>query len=108
MAGYQQGRTPYGAPTPVGAPGMQGMQANGQAGFQMPGSVIMFYELSTQHFNCMRLFNLVCLYANPVKIKFIVNKPGMAMVQVDDPYQAQVVIETLQNLEVFGQKIECG
>lgn len=87
---------------------MGGAMPHNGSGFQMPGSVIMFYDLSTQHFNCMRLFNLVCLYANPIKIKFIVNKPGMAMVQVDDPYAAQVVIETLQGLEVFGQKIECS
>eukprot|EP00040_Diaphanoeca_grandis_P038334 m.256307 g.256307 ORF g.256307 m.256307 type:complete len:573 (-) comp34250_c0_seq1:243-1961(-) len=102
------GRGAYGGAQPVGAPmGGMGMQ-NNQGGFQVPGSVIMFYELSTKYFNCMRLFNLVCLYANPIKIKFIVNKPGMAMVQVDDPYQAQVVAETLQGLEVFGQRIECG
>jgi hypothetical protein len=49
----------------------------------MPGSVMMFYELNTDKVNCDALFNLICPYANPIKIKFVTSKPGMAMVQVN-------------------------
>jgi len=105
--GYPGGRGgppgAYGGAQPMGIQG-----APNPGGYQMPGSVIMFYDLSTKYFNCMRLFNLICLYANPIKIKFIVNKPGMAMCQVDDPYQGQMVTDAIQGLEVFGQKIECS
>ena len=95
----------------MGYQGQMGSPMGGMGGEQMggvPGSVIMFYELSAEYFNCQRLFNLVCLYANPIKVKFIINKPGMAMVQVDDPFAAQTVIQNLQGLEIFGSKIECG
>ena len=51
----------------------------------LPGSVMMFYELNTAKVNCDALFNLVCPYANPIKIKFVTSKPGMAMVQVNTP-----------------------
>lgn len=101
----------YGARGSIGYQGQMGGPMGGMGGEQMggvPGSVIMFYELSAEYFNCQRLFNLVCLYANPIKVKFIINKPGMAMVQVDDPYAAQTVIQNLQGLEIFGSKIECG
>lgn len=37
----------------------------------IPGSVIMFYNLSMVHFNCSKLFNIVCLFANPIKVKFV-------------------------------------
>ena len=89
----------YGARGSIGYQGQMGGPMGGMGGEQMggvPGSVIMFYELSAEYFNCQRLFNLVCLYANPIKVKFIINKPGMAMVQVDDPYAAQTVIQNLQ------------
>ena len=44
--------------------------------------VLMFYGMNGDMMNCDRLFNLVCLYGNVVRIKFLKSKDGAAMVQV--------------------------
>lgn len=74
----------------------------------MPGTVMVFYELDLTKFNCERLFNLVCLYANPIKVKFVMNKPGMAMVQVSDPMAAATTLQHLTGMPIFGAALECG
>lgn len=107
-AGYghaQQHQPQYGAPQQqqqqqphYGTPGPMGMA----------GTVMVFYELDMTKFNCERLFNLVCLYANPIKVKFVMNKPGMAMVQVSDPAAASTTLHHLTGVPVFGKALECG
>ena len=60
--------------------GGQGM-AGGNAAPQQ-NCVLMFYGMNGEMMNCERLFNLVCLYGNVVRIKFLKSKDGAAMVQV--------------------------
>ena len=60
--------------------GSQGL-AGGNATPQQ-NCVLMFYGMNGDMMNCERLFNLVCLYGNIVRIKFLKSKDGAAMVQV--------------------------
>ena len=60
--------------------GSQGL-AGGNAAPQQ-NCVLMFYGMNGDMMNCDRLFNLVCLYGNVVRIKFLKSKDGAAMVQV--------------------------
>ena len=60
--------------------GSQGL-AGGNAAPQQ-NCVLMFYGMNGEMMNCDRLFNLVCLYGNVVRIKFLKSKDGAAMVQV--------------------------
>ena len=116
-AAYGGGRQSFGAQgqAPAGqfGGGRQSFGAQGQAqggGMQpmlMPGSVVMVYQLD-QRFNVDRLFNWMCLFANPHKIKFIVQKPGTAMVQFGHPQEAQEAMGHAHETVVFGQKVECA
>lgn len=73
----------------------------------LPGSVLVLHELAAE-FNCQRLFNLVCLYANPVKVRFLPDKKGVALVQVTHPAHAKAAIEHLKGAEAFGHRMTCG
>jgi heterogeneous nuclear ribonucleoprotein L len=44
--------------------------------------VLMFYGMNERKMNCERLFNLLCLYGNVIRVKFLKSKDGAAMVQV--------------------------
>ncbi|KAG0443472.1 hypothetical protein HPB47_014877 [Ixodes persulcatus] len=46
------------------------------------GSLLMVYGLNSNKMNAEKLFNLQCLYGNVVKITFLKNKNGCAMVQI--------------------------
>jgi heterogeneous nuclear ribonucleoprotein L len=68
----------------------------------------MIYELDPVRFNCMRLFNLVCLFGNPLKVKMLVKKPGTAMIEFSDPRVAAEALKFIKELEIFSSKIEVG
>jgi len=74
----------------------------------MPGAVLMIYQLNPQRFNCQTLFNLCSLFGNPLKIKFLIRKPGTAMVEYTNASVAAAACPHLHELEVFGTKLECG
>lgn len=74
----------------------------------VPGAVLMLYQLNPQRFNCQTLFNLCSLFGNPIKIKFLIRKPGTAMVEYTNPSVAAAAVQHLHELEVFGSKLECG
>jgi len=90
--------------------GAQGQVAAGGAGqpYLMPGSVVMMYQLDAQRFNVNTLFNWMCLFANPHKIKFLVQKPGTAMIQFGHPQEAQDAMTHAHETVIFGQKVECA
>eukprot|EP00124_Ichthyophonus_hoferi_P003051 Ihof_evm1s241 gene=Ihof_evmTU1s241 len=91
---------------PQGQSGM-GMGGMGQSGMGMMGAgpVLMVYNLDAK-MNCDRLFNLFCMYGNVAKVKFLPEKPGMAMVQMSDGYAADVAMQSLNDAPMFGTKIE--
>ena len=71
---------------------------------EMPNCVLMLYGLSTK-FNCDRLFNLVCLYGNVVRIKFLRTKKDAAMVQMEDPEGCVEAQRHLNALAVFDDHL---
>lgn len=104
-----------GGPGPMGGPPEfgNGPMSGGGMGHGGPGGppggpspVIMLYGLDPVKMNCERLFNLACLYGNVTKIKFLVNKPGTAMVQFADGYQADAFLVHFKDTVVFGHKVE--
>ena len=69
------------------------------------GCVLMVYGLNPETMNCDRLFNLFCLYGNVIKIKFLTNKPGVAMIQMSDKMASEMIIKNLNGLELFECKL---
>jgi len=58
-----------------------------------------------QMFNCDKLFNLFCLYGNVLKVKFLPNKNGVAMVQMADKMAADMIIKHYSGQLVFNSKL---
>ncbi|ESO08485.1 hypothetical protein HELRODRAFT_185398 [Helobdella robusta] len=73
--------------------------------FQNPNCVLMIYGLNSEKFTCQRLFNLICLYGDIVKIRFLKSKDGSAMVQMSDRDGCDRVMMMLRDVTVFGQKL---
>ena len=67
-------------------------------------SVVMLYGLDDK-FNCMGVFNLFCLYGNVLKVSFMRNKPGCAIVEMSDPTSVDRVLNNLNGAIIFGTKI---
>lgn len=66
--------------------------------------VLMVYNLDK--LNCDRLFNLFCLYGNVDRIKFLISKESAAMLQMSNPDSLFNVIGYLNNLTIFGRKLQ--
>jgi len=73
--------------------------------FDPRSAVMMVYNLQPDSFNCQRLFNLLCLYGNIVRINFIRNKEGCAMVEFEHPDAAEEAAYNLHGIEVFGNRL---
>jgi len=73
--------------------------------FDPRSAVMMVYNLEAQSFNCQRLFNLLCLYGNIIRINFIRNKDGCAMVEFEHPDCAEEAAYNLNGTEVFGNSL---
>jgi len=75
-------------------------------GYQMDRSpVLMIYSLDPDRFNCQRLFNLLCLYGNIVKINFLKSKEGCAMVEFSDPEAVDRAARNLNQMKMFGVRL---
>ncbi|VDP87142.1 unnamed protein product [Echinostoma caproni] len=64
-------------------------------------SVAMIYNLNMEHVNCDRLFNVVCLYGNVIRIKFLRSNEGAAMVQMGEPVAVDDLIDNLSGAVVL-------
>ncbi|XP_013098213.1 heterogeneous nuclear ribonucleoprotein L isoform X5 [Stomoxys calcitrans] len=71
--------------------------AQGQA---QQGAVMMVYGLDQDTSNTDKLFNLVCLYGNVARIKFLKTKEGTAMVQMGDSVAVERCVQHLNNIPV--------
>lgn len=93
-----------------GPPGSSSLNSMGQPQPGMPhqGAVLMVYGLNKDHLNADRLFNLLCLYGNVVRVKFLKTKEGCAMVQMGDSLAVERAIENLNNTTFFGSKMQLG
>uniref|UniRef100_A0A915ATR6 RRM domain-containing protein n=2 Tax=Ascarididae TaxID=6250 RepID=A0A915ATR6_PARUN len=69
------------------------------------GTVVMVYGIDQTNFNCDKLFNLLCLYGNCERIKFMKSKPDTCMAQMGNVREVYTTIENLHGTTVFGQKI---
>ncbi|KAL1517607.1 hypothetical protein ABEB36_001348 [Hypothenemus hampei] len=68
--------------------------------FQQPGAVLMVYGLDPLRTNADKLFNLMCLYGNVARIKFLKSKEGTAMVQMGDSVAVERCVQNLNNVAV--------
>jgi len=59
--------------------------------------------LSSPSWNCERLFNLLCLYGNVSRIKFLKSKEGGAMVQMNHCENLRQHLKSLNSTFIFGQ-----
>ncbi|KAH8858574.1 Heterogeneous nuclear ribonucleoprotein L [Schistosoma japonicum] len=59
-----------------------------------------------QRMNCDHLFNLLCLYGNVARIKFLKTRPGYALVQVGNPETGDLIHRYFNGVCVFGQVIQ--
>ncbi|XP_030388299.1 heterogeneous nuclear ribonucleoprotein L isoform X9 [Scaptodrosophila lebanonensis] len=74
---------------------------------QAQGAVMMVYGLDHDTSNTDKLFNLVCLYGNVARIKFLKTKEGTAMVQMGDSVAVERCVQHLNNIPVgSGGKIQ--
>ncbi|XP_032572455.1 heterogeneous nuclear ribonucleoprotein L isoform X16 [Drosophila sechellia] len=74
---------------------------------QAQGAVMMVYGLDHDTSNTDKLFNLVCLYGNVARIKFLKTKEGTAMVQMGDAVAVERCVQHLNNIPVgTGGKIQ--
>ncbi|XP_033254562.1 heterogeneous nuclear ribonucleoprotein L-like isoform X13 [Drosophila miranda] len=76
---------------------------------QAQGAVMMVYGLDHNTSNTDKLFNLVCLYGNVARIKFLKTKEGTAMVQMGDSVAVERCVQHLNNIPVgifAGGKIQ--
>jgi len=85
-------------------------QMGGQSPHGLPGqgSCLMVYGMNKDRMNCERLFNMLCLYGNIVRIKFLKTKEGCAMVQLGDALAVERAIGNLNNNMFFGSKLQLG
>ncbi|XP_073846903.1 heterogeneous nuclear ribonucleoprotein L isoform X9 [Musca autumnalis] len=67
---------------------------------QAQGAVMMVYGLDQDTSNTDKLFNLVCLYGNVARIKFLKTKEGTAMVQMGDSVAVERCVQHLNNIPV--------
>ncbi|XP_056638179.1 heterogeneous nuclear ribonucleoprotein L [Diorhabda carinulata] len=68
--------------------------------FQQPGAVLMVYGLDPLRTNADKLFNLMCLYGNVARIKFLKSKEGTAMVQMGDSVAVERCVQNLNNVTI--------
>ncbi|XP_037500916.1 heterogeneous nuclear ribonucleoprotein L isoform X1 [Rhipicephalus sanguineus] len=88
--------------------GMGAANASPQAAGPHQGSVLMVYGLNSEKMNAEKLFNLLCLYGNVVRIKFLKSKDGCAMVQMGDPLAVERAVGHLNNAQFFDSKMQLG
>ncbi|GAA57625.1 Heteroproteinous nuclear ribonucleoprotein L [Clonorchis sinensis] len=68
------------------------------------GVVLMVCNLPLT-FNCDHLFNLLCVYGNVARVKFLKSRPGCAMVQVGNAEAADFIHRYYNGISVFGHTI---
>jgi heterogeneous nuclear ribonucleoprotein L len=68
--------------------------------------VLSAHNLHPDHFNCDRLFNLLSLYGNVDKCKFLLSKEGSAMLQMSNAKALFDNTVHLNNVNIFGRKIQ--
>lgn len=66
---------------------------------------LMIYDLPSV-INCDRIFNLMCLYGNVQRVKFFDKPSYSCLVEYELPQQIDSSIEFLENVRIFGNKVQ--
>jgi hypothetical protein len=70
------------------------------------GRVCMVYELPINVISVHHLMNILCLYGDVIRVRFLNSKPGCAMVEMANSQQAEAVIQILSGrCTLFGQDV---
>uniref|UniRef100_A0AAJ7SIN7 Heterogeneous nuclear ribonucleoprotein L-like n=1 Tax=Petromyzon marinus TaxID=7757 RepID=A0AAJ7SIN7_PETMA len=85
--------------------GPQGQHVQAMMNQQAGNKVLMVYGLDAERFNCDRVFNILCLFGDVEKVKFLKSKPGAAMVEMGDQYAVHRAVFHLNMSQIFGNKI---
>ncbi len=64
--------------------------------------VVMLYDLNMEEVTAPRLFNLLCLYGDVLRVKFLATKPGCAMVEMGEADAASRAMANLSGAPLFG------
>lgn len=91
---------------PAASPSLAMANMNPNAGQQ--GSVMMVYGIDQTKMGADRLFNLFCLFGNVIRIKYLKSKEGCVMVQMGDPNSVEKCVTALNNVTIFGKKMQLG
>ncbi|XP_071041710.1 heterogeneous nuclear ribonucleoprotein L isoform X2 [Parasteatoda tepidariorum] len=106
------GRDPYRADGPPANPRGPGYGPGGPPpppqGGPQGGCVIMAYGLNAEKMNCDKLFNILCLYGNVVRIKFLKSKEGCAMIQMGDITAVERAVNNLNGSYFYECKLQLG
>ncbi|XP_063051330.1 heterogeneous nuclear ribonucleoprotein L-like [Engraulis encrasicolus] len=95
-------RNPHEPPEVVSYPPL--LQSSSYMG-HASSSVAMVSGLHSDRMNCNRLFNLLCLYGNIEKVKFMKSVPGTALVEMGDEYAVDRAITHLNNIKIFSKRL---
>ncbi|CAG0887350.1 unnamed protein product [Cyprideis torosa] len=87
---------------------MMGEHDDRMGGAGQGTTVIMVYGMNPEKMNCQRLFNLLCMYGNVNKIKFLKTKEGCAMVEVPDSMAAERMMANISGRDAFGSTLSVG
>lgn len=74
-------------------------------GHGISGPVTMAYDLNMAKVTSERLFNILCLYGDVMRIKFLTTKEGCAMIEMCSPDSVSKVIQNLSGFEIFGKEV---
>ncbi|TPP65346.1 Heterogeneous nuclear ribonucleoprotein L [Fasciola gigantica] len=70
-----------------------------------PTPCVMVYNMDVGQMNCDRLFNLLCLYGNVIRIKFLRTIAGSAMAQMGDTASVDRAIRNLSGVSFLGNQL---
>eukprot|EP00271_Cylindrocystis_brebissonii_P014274 TRINITY_DN35583_c0_g1_i1.p1 TRINITY_DN35583_c0_g1~~TRINITY_DN35583_c0_g1_i1.p1 ORF type:complete len:520 (-),score=99.15 TRINITY_DN35583_c0_g1_i1:640-2085(-) len=96
---------------PGGMAQMGGSPMQGQPGMGGPGGdrctiLVSNLAIDQQQMDPDKLFNLFSNYGNIGRIKMLHNKPDHALIEMADPYQAEMAVSFLKGASVFGKRLE--
>jgi heterogeneous nuclear ribonucleoprotein L len=68
--------------------------------------VVMLHGLDQDKFDCNKVFNLLCIYGNVNKVKFLKTKAGSVMVEMAGRDAVNRIFDSLKKIEIFGCKLD--
>ncbi|KAK4473538.1 hypothetical protein MN116_002897 [Schistosoma mekongi] len=95
----------YGQSYPSECKNMTSSGARNKTRSSKSSSVVMLYNIDINKMNCDRIFNILCIYGNVIRVKFLRTKEGSAMVEMGDGDSATRVIRNLSGVSFMGNQL---